>query len=161
VTDTPPPPGSYAWEASAPTRHDDRVARSTRRKESGWTGWVTFASTLIGIVGVFQIANGLTAIFRSGTYVVGTDRLVVDVDYTVWGWVHLILGVVAIAAAFGLLVGQTWARVVGIIMAVASAVTNLAFIPAYPVGSSLVIVLDILIIYVIAVHGGELKDSGY
>lgn len=161
MTDTPPPPGSYARQASTPTRHDGRVAGSTTRKESGWTGWVTFASIMVGIVGVFQIANGLTAIFRSGTYVVGTERLVVDVDYTVWGWVHLILGLVAIAAAGGLLLGQTWARVMAIIMAVASAVTNLAFIPAYPVGSSIVIVLDVFIIYVIAVHGGELKDAGY
>lgn len=161
MTDTPPPPGSYAWQASTQTRHDRRVADSTRRKDSAWTGWLTFASTMIGIVGVFQIANGLTAIFRSGTYVVGTDRLVVDVDYTVWGWVHLLLGLAAIGAAFGLLLGQTWARVVGIVMAVASAVTNLAFIPAYPVGSSVVIALDILIIYAIVVHGGELRDVGY
>jgi hypothetical protein len=98
---------------------------------------------------------------NSGTHVVGTDRLVVDVDYTVWGWIHLLLGLAAIAAAFGLLLGQTWARAVGIVIAVASVVTNLAFIPAYPIGSSLIIVLDILVIYVIAVHGGELKDVGY
>ena len=50
---------------------------------------------------------------------------------------------------------------IGIIMAVASAVTNLAFIRAYPVGCTLVIAIDVLVIYAIAVHGGELKDSGY
>ena len=92
---------------------------------------------------------------------VGEDRLVVDVDYTVWGWVYVVLGLIAGVAAFALLAGQMWARVVGIVMAVASAVTNLAFIPAYPVGSILVIVLDVLVIYAIAVHGGELKDTGY
>jgi hypothetical protein len=43
-------------------------------------------------------------------------------------------------------------------MAVASAVTNLAFVPAYPVGSTLVILLDVLVVYAIAVHGGQLKD---
>jgi hypothetical protein len=159
VTNTPPPPGSYAREVAA--RQAGQVGAPVRPGESRWTGWVTFAATMIGIVGVFQIANGFTALFRSGTYVVGTERLVVDVDYTAWGWVHLLLGLVAIAASLGLLVGQTWARVIGIIMAVASAVTNLAFIPAYPVGSSLVIILDVLIIYVLAVHGGEARDSGY
>jgi hypothetical protein len=115
----------------------------------------------MGVVAVFQIANGLTAIFRSGTYVVGEDRLAVEVDYTVWGWVHLVLGLVAGAAALGLLAGQTWARAIGIAMAVASAVTNLAFIAAYPVGATIVIALDVLIIYAIAVHGGELKNGGY
>src|SRR5215204_7675447 len=113
------------------------------------------------LVGVFQTVNGMTAIFRSGTYVVGEDRLAVEVDYTVWGWVHLVLGLVAGAAAFALVAGQMWARVVGIVMAVASAVTNLAFIPAYPVGSTLMIVLDVLVIYAISVHGGELRDAGY
>jgi hypothetical protein len=131
------------------------------QKESGWTGWLTFAAVMMGMVAVFQIVDGLTAIFRSGTYVVGEDRLAVDVDYTVWGWVHILLGLVAVAAAFGLLVGRTWARAVGLLMAVASMLTNLAFIAAYPVGSTLVIVLDVVVIYAIAVHGGELKDAGY
>lgn len=157
MTDTPPPPGSYAWQASRRTGQDDRVADSG----SGWTGWLSFTAALMGVVAVFQIANGLTAIFRSGTYVVGEDRLAVEVDYTVWGWVHLVLGLVAGAAALGLLAGQTWARAIGIAMAVASAVTNLAFIAAYPVGATIVIALDVLIIYAIAVHGGELKDNAY
>jgi hypothetical protein len=51
--------------------------------------------------------------------------------------------------------------VVGIAMAVLSAVVNLAFIPATPFGSTLVITLDVVVIYAIAVHGGELKDRGY
>ena len=161
MTDTPPPPGSYAWQVSKRTGEQDRVADSRSQKESGWARWLTFAAVIMGMVAVFQIVNGLTAIFRSGTYVVGEDRLAVEVDYTVWGWVHLVLGLVAGAAAFALVAGQMWARVVGIVMAVASAVTNLAFIPAYPVGSTLVIVLDVLVIYAIAVHGGELKDAGY
>jgi len=142
--------------------HDqDRVAGSRVQRKSGWTGWLTFTSILIGAVGVFQIVNGLTAIFRSGTYVVGEDRLAVEVDYTVWGWVHVILGLVAVAAAFGLLVGRSWARAIGILMAVASLLTNVAFIAAYPVGSTVVIALDVLIIYAIAVHGGEVRDVGY
>ena len=59
MTETPPAPGSYALPTSAQTPHEGRLAhsRSTSRKESGWTGWLTFASTMIGIVGVFQIAN--------------------------------------------------------------------------------------------------------
>lgn len=161
MTHRPPPPGSYAGQTSGQLRDGERVADSRTRKESGWAGWLTFAAVMMGMVAVFQIVDGLTAIFRSGTYVVGEDRLVVDVDYTVWGWVYVVLGLIAGVAAFGLLAGQMWARVVGIVMAVASAVTNLAFIPAYPVGSTLVIVLDVLVIYAIAVHGGELKDTGY
>ena len=159
MTDTPPPPGSYAWDVSRQTLGEDGVEATAQRK-SGWTGWLTFAALMMMLVGVFQTVNGMTAIFRSGTYVVGEDRLTVDVDYTVWGWVHILLGLVVTAAGLCLLAGQTWARVVGIVMAVVNAVVNLSFIPAYPVGSVVVIALDVFIVYAIAVHGGELEDVG-
>ena len=159
MTDTPPPPASYSWEVSRQARGRDRVAASRRQRESRWTGWVTFGAVMMILAGAWQGVSGLTAIFRSGTYVVGEDRLAVEVDYQVWGWVHILLGVLAVAAGLGLLAGQLWARAVGVVMAVASAITNIAFIPAYPVGSSLIIVLDVLVIYAICVHGRELEDS--
>jgi hypothetical protein len=126
---------------------------------TGWYGWVVFASMLMVMVGAFQAIVGLTAIFNSGYYVVPERNLVVNVDYAGWGWVHLGLGVVAVAAAFGLLVGQMWARIVGIAMAVVSAVINLAFIGAYPWWSLAVIALDVMIIYAIAMHGAEGKAA--
>jgi hypothetical protein len=83
------------------------------------------------------------------------------VDYNVWGWVHLILGILAVATGFGLLAGNTAARVVGIVLAVLSAILNLIFIAAYPVWSTIVIAVDIIVIYAIVVHGRELKrDAG-
>ena len=126
---------------------------------SGWVGWILFAAMMMVVVGLFQVVVGLTAVFDSGYYLVGQEGLVVEVDYTAWGWVHVALGAVAIAAAVGLLAGQMWARVVGIAMALVSSVVNLAFIPAYPVWSVMVITLDVLVIYAIAVHGREMKAA--
>jgi hypothetical protein len=51
-----------------------------------------------------------------------------------------------------------WARVVAITMAVVSAIVNLAFIPAYPLWSLLVIALDVLVVYAVAMHGEEIKN---
>jgi len=113
------------------------------------------------MVGSFQAIIGLVALFDSGYYVVTENSLVVNVDYTGWGWTHLILGAVAVAAGFGLIAGQMWARVVGIAMAIVSAVVNLAFMAAYPWWSLTVIALDILVIYAIAMHGRELKAEAY
>src|SRR3712207_8100632 len=48
------------------------------------------------------------------------------------GWTHLIIGLVAVATGIGVMVGQTWARVVGIVIAVVSALVNVAFLAAYP-----------------------------
>ncbi|OQO90861.1 tryptophan-rich sensory protein [Saccharomonospora piscinae] len=130
------------------------------RRESGWDwGGIAFASTLLMVAGAFNIIVGLTAIFNSGFYTVTESGLVINVDYNAWGWVHFGLGVVALAAGMGLLAGQQWARVAGIAMASISAIVSLAFIPAYPLWSLVVIALDIVVIYAIAVHGGRERTT--
>ena len=54
--------------------------------------------------------------------------------------------------------GDMVARLVGIVLAVVSAILNLAFIAAYPVWSTVVIAVDVIVIYAIVVHGRELKS---
>jgi hypothetical protein len=142
-------------EAAAPQHR----AEPTPTETSGWVGWVIFASMMMIVVGSFQVILGLTALLNSDYYLVGSNGLVLDIDYTAWGWTHLAFGALSVAAAFGLLAGQMWARVVGIALATLSAIVNLAFIAAYPVWSITVIALDVLVIYAIAVHGRELKEA--
>jgi hypothetical protein len=163
MTETPSV-GTNIWHSSEDTRHGDDVADQRARAQAEYdrSGWVAFTATMTGLVGAFQIVDGLTALFRSGTYLVGRDRLVVDVDYTVWGWVHVILGVVAVMAAWGLLRSRQWARFVGVAMAAFSALTNLVFIPANPFLAVLVIFLDVLVIYGIVVYGKPFDEGrGY
>ena len=62
-----------------------------------------------------------------------------------------------LAHGYGVLVGQTWARVTGVILAVINAVVNMVFAPAYPIWAIIVITLDVLIIYALAVHGREVR----
>jgi hypothetical protein len=138
--------------------NDSTTGYTERDQVTGWTGWVVFAGLMLVMLGLFQALEGLVAIFDQGYYLVGSEGLVVNVDYTVWGWVHLILGVLAIAAGFGLIAGNMAARVVGVILAVISAILNLAFIAAYPVWSIIVIAIDVIVIYAIVVHGRELKN---
>jgi hypothetical protein len=63
--------------------------------------------------------------------------------------------VIACAAGYGVIAGQTWARVVGIILAVVSAIVNVGFLAAYPIWSTIVITLDVVVVYAMAVHGRE------
>lgn len=144
-------------QAAAPA--PQHRAGVTPTETSGWVGWVIFASMMMIMVGAFQGILGLTALLTSDYYVVGRNGLVLNVDYTAWGWAHLLIGVVALAAAFGLLAGQMWARVLGIAVAMVSVLVNLAFIAAYPLWSIAVMTLDVLVIYAIAVHGKELKNA--
>jgi hypothetical protein len=120
---------------------------------------VIFAAIMLVMLGTFQAIAGLVAIFNAGYYLVGQSGLVVKVDFTTWGWVHLIVGALALAAAFGLTAGARWARAVGIAIAVASAIVNFAFIPAYPFWAIAMITVDIVVIYGIAVHGREVTSS--
>ena len=125
---------------------------------SRWTGLVVFAAFMMWLLGFFQAIAGLAAIVNDDYYKVATKRLLIVSDYTTWGWIHLILGLVAIGAGIGIIAGQTWARVVGVILAILSAITNLAFIAAYPVWSIMVIALDVIAIYALIVHGKKLAE---
>ena len=124
---------------------------------SGWTSWVVFAGIMMIMVGAFQSIQGLVGLFNRAYYLVAPSGLVLNVDYTVWGWTHLILGILAVATGLGLLAGNTVARVVGVVLAVISAILNLVFIAAYPIWSTIVIAVDVLIIYALAVHGREVR----
>jgi hypothetical protein len=134
--------------ASAP----DRATDTYRRTSSGWVGWVVFAAVIAITMGAFEAIEGLVAIFKDQYYLVPSTGLVVSVDYTVWGWVHLIIGVVSILAGIALLQGRSWSRIVVIVLAGLSALVNLGFLSAYPIWATLVIAFDVIVIYALTVH---------
>jgi hypothetical protein len=126
-----------------------------RATPPGWaTGFIVFAAVIMMMTGVFQALEGLAAIFENQFYVVARNYLY-EVDVTAWGWIHLVLGVVVALAGFGVLSGATWARAVGIALAVLSAIANFLFIPYYPFWSLLIIVLDMFVIRDLAAYGGR------
>ncbi len=118
------------------------------------TGFITFAGVLMIMVGGFQALVGLVAVLQDDFYVT-TKNYVFDIDPTAWGWIHLIVGIVVVLAGFAILAGQTWGRVVGVILALISAITNFAFIPYYPFWSMLIIALDVFVIWALVAHGRD------
>jgi hypothetical protein len=145
--------------SSRPDVDTSRVAYGNRPDPTGWTGWVVFASFMMFLLGSFQAIQGLVALFDDGFYAVSPGGLVVDVNYNVWGTIHLILGILLILSGAGVLSGNIAARTVGVILAGLSALANLLFIEAYPIWSILIITVDVLVIYALTVHGRELRDS--
>ena len=61
--------------------------------------------------------------------------------------------------AVALMAGQTWARVVAVILVIISAIGQLLLIPAQPWWSIIVIAIEILVIYALIVHGRELRED--
>ncbi|MFI6503369.1 hypothetical protein [Nonomuraea typhae] len=102
---------------------------------------------MLGVVlGVFNAIEGLIALFREDYFVTPGGRLLVF-DYNTWGWIWLVLGVLQLAAGAGILAGQTWARIVGIILAGLAMIGQFAFVAAYPIWSVIGIALSVVIIY--------------
>ena len=145
--------------SSRPEVDTTRVAYSSGPEPTGWTGWVVFAAFIMIMLGFFQAIQGLVAIFDDGFYAVTERGLVLDVDYNVWGWVHLLLGVTILVSGVGVLAGNIVARTVGVLLAGFSAIVNLLFIEAYPIWSVIIITIDVLVIYALTVHGRELRDT--
>lgn len=125
------------------------------REQSLAFGFIMFAGVMMIVIGMFQALQGLVAIFEDTFYVVSPNYWL-EFDVTAWGWIHLIAGIVVAAAGVSLLSGQTWARVVAIVVAGLSAFANFMFIPYYPVWSLVIIALNIIVIWAVAAHGREL-----
>jgi hypothetical protein len=123
------------------------MTRHERTPISGWAvGGMVFAGMLMIVIGAFEAIAGLAAIIENEFFVV-SQNYTFELDVTAWGWIHLILGIVVALAGFYVVSGRTWARVVGITLAILAAVANFFFIPYYPFWSLLIIALAVWVIW--------------
>ena len=122
---------------------------------SAAVGLTVFAGIMMIMAGGFQSIAGLVALFENEFYVT-TRNYLLKFDATSWGWIHLLIGLMVFFAGFAVMSGQTWGRVVGITLAVLSALSNFAFIPYYPFWALAIIALDVFIIWALAAHGRDI-----
>jgi uncharacterized membrane protein len=114
---------------------------------SGWAvGGVGFAACMLVLIGAFQIVDGLAAIIDDEFFVVG-KHYAFDLDTTIWGWIHLVLGILLVLTGFSLFGRRTWAGVAALCLVLLSAFMNFFFIPYYPLWSILVIALDVWVVW--------------
>jgi len=132
--------------------HATSGAAAQGRQSSPWaTGFAMFAAILMIIAGLWGIIVGISAILNDKVFVT-TQGYVYEFDITVWGWLHLIIGILVGGAGIGIIQGATWGRAVGIAVASLSLLANFLFIPHYPVWSIAIIALDVLIIWALVTY---------
>jgi len=127
------------------------------QRRTAWVGWGIFAAAMLVVAGLFSIVEGLAGIFRDEQYFLGVGGDVLVFDYTAWGWIHLIIGVVLVAIGFGIIAGSAIARAAAIFVVWLNMLAQFAWINAYPWWSLIVIALDVVIIYALVVHGREMN----
>lgn len=130
---------------------ETRTAQAT-----GWIGWIAFAGIMMVILGGLQAVYGLVAVLNDEWVLWGNGNAVL-VDVTVWGWIHLVIGVVVVLAGLGVLIGNLLARTIGVLVAGVSLIASFLALPLYPVWSLVVIALDVLVIWALVAHGSEMK----
>ena len=144
---------------SYPTDSNTAPPVQTQAPErTGWTGWIGFAGVMLMLLGTLHALQGFVALFKDEYYMVGDNGLTVHVDYTTWGWIHLIFGIVTVLAGGALLAGRMWARIVAVIVAFVSVIVNVGFLAAFPIWSTIMIAVDFMIIWAVMVHGSEMKS---
>lgn len=105
-----------------------------------------FVCTLLVVIGVINIVQGLTAILSPGFFLAAESQMLL-LEYEAWGFLLGAWGVVMVVTGAAILSGTTWARVFGIILASVNALAQLVFLIAMPLWSAIVIAIDILVVY--------------
>ncbi len=134
------------------------MATMSDRPSGAAVGFTLFAAVMMIMIGVFSALWGFSAILKDEFFVVAPNYLY-DIDVSAWGWIHLILGVVVALAGFSLTTGAVWARTVGVILAVLSAIANFLVIPYYPIWSIIVIALNVFVIWALTARAGDVATG--
>lgn len=136
----------------------ERTDATRGTRSGGAVGLTVFASMIMILVGTLQAIAGLVALVDD-EFVVVTQEWVFKLDTTTWGWIHLLIGIVVLLAGVGLYSGAVWARTIGVIMAMVSAVAMFAWMPWYPVWAISVMALDVFIIWALTAHGRDITQG--
>lgn len=126
------------------------------RETSGWAmGWTAFASIMMTVQGFWWLMAGLIAVANGELYIAGQEYIF-RFDTTTWGWIHLLVGIVVLAAGLGLFSGAVWARTVGVIVAGVAMLIAFAWLPWYPIFAVLFIVVSVSVIWALTAHGRDI-----
>ncbi|MCF3119117.1 hypothetical protein IPZ68_05250 [Streptomyces arenae] len=145
---------------TSPEQSRSGAQQPERRVSVVAVGGVVFAVCVMGISGAYNMIAGLAGILNDNFYQT-QDDYPFDFDPNVRGWVQMITGAIVLLAAINLFSGRSWARAVGIVVAAFSALENFFFTPYYPFWSAIIILLDVLVIWSLAVYGRSAAHKVY
>ena len=135
-------------------------APPTKQPSGVAVGFTLFAGCMMILAGVFQMIYGISALAKDNVALF-TQNYVFKFDTTTWGWIHLLVGLGVLLAGFGVIAGNIIGRIVGVALAVLSAVVNFAAIPHYPFWSMTIIAIDVFVIWALTAHGKDIRSDAW
>ncbi|MEO3752780.1 hypothetical protein [Streptomyces sp. B6B3] len=118
------------------------------------TGLVLFAAAMLIVGGIMDVFRGIMGIAEDDVFV-ATQNYVFQFNLSAWGWIHLVLGAIAIAVGLGLFQAALWARIAGVVIAALMMIAAFASIPYYPVWSIVLIAIYGFVIWALCVAEPE------
>jgi hypothetical protein len=116
-------------------------------------GWVTFAMTVVMMIGALNIIEGIVALTDSKFY--AKDAVFVFSGLHTWGWIMLVLGILQFTAGYVLYAGSQWARWFVVAVCALNGIGQLMFVQAYPFWCLTVFAIDVLVIYAVSRYGSR------
>jgi hypothetical protein len=123
--------------------------------ERDGSGWVVFASIVLGIAGIMRLFDSIWAFNYNGALPQNFNGAVFGHNMNTYGWLWLIVAVIYIGCALALLNGSQLARWVGVAAAAIGTFSAIWWMPYYPVWSFVYVVIGIMVIYGLVAYGGR------
>jgi len=117
--------------------------------------WPLFAGILLGLLGIFNIVEGLLTLAndRYGRLIGGNSFFF---NQTGWGWLHLLLGLALLAVSVAMLMGFDWAPSIAVGLAGATAIFQMIYANIIPTWSLINVALAVLLLYILVIKGREM-----
>jgi hypothetical protein len=117
-------------------------------------GWVMFSWVVLFTAGIMSIIHGVLALGNSSFWTTQDYRVVFS-DLHTWAWIVIVLGVVELLAAASVWKGGSFGRYFGIFAASIALINWLFWIPIQPGWALIASAMAMMVIYGLAVYGGQ------
>ncbi len=108
------------------------MSQRSARAESPWAlGISVFVAAMLLLAGAAQFFIGLAGVINDEVFA-KVSGYIFRFDATVWGWIHMILGVLFILIGWFVLRAASWAIWTAIGLAVVNGVLNIMWLPSQP-----------------------------
>ncbi|WP_030264854.1 DUF7144 family membrane protein [Streptomyces sp. NRRL B-24484] len=123
-----------------------QAANGRRGSDSAASGVVAVAAVLLLISGVLNLLRAVMALAGDPVFA-PVPAYAFRFTLTGWGWIDLVLGVLAILVGLALFRLALWARIAGAAIACLLIIANFLSIPYYPLWSIVVIGACLVVIW--------------